>query len=123
MEAILIRVEELRLGKVIAEDIFANTQYPIIYKNTKVKPEHLRVFELFNLKTVLVHNEIEVEEPEIIEEKLDNPIPIDLPIQQSTSFEKSYLDGIAQLKKEFSNWEAGGRVDDKSKKYHNSVNG
>lgn len=110
LEAILIRVEELRLGKVIAEDIFANTQYPIIYKNTKVKPEHLRVFELFNLKTVLVHNEIEVEETEIIEEKLDNP-PVALPLQQSTSFEKSYLDGIGQLKKEFSNWEAGGRVD------------
>ncbi|MER2114379.1 MAG: HD-GYP domain-containing protein, partial [Solibacillus isronensis] len=101
MEAILIRVEELRLGKVIAEDIFANTQYPIIYKNTKVKPEHLRVFELFNLKTVLVHNEIEVEETEIIEEKLDNP-PVALPLQQSTSFEKSYLDRIVQLKKEFS---------------------
>ncbi|MCM3723671.1 HD-GYP domain-containing protein [Solibacillus isronensis] len=110
LEAILIRVEELRLGKVIAEDIFANTQYPIIYKNTKVKPEHLRVFELFNLKTVLVHNEIEVEEPEIIEEKLDNT-SVALPLQQPTSFEKSYLDGIGQLKKEFLNWEAGGRVD------------
>ena len=68
LEAILIRVEELRLGKVIAEDIFANTQYPIIYKNTKIKPEHLRVFELFHLKPVLVHNEIEVADTEIIED-------------------------------------------------------
>ena len=41
LEAVFMRVEELRLGKVIAEDIFANTQYPIIYKNTKVKSEHL----------------------------------------------------------------------------------
>ena len=38
LEAIFVKVEELRLGKVIAEDIFANTQYPIIYKNTKIKP-------------------------------------------------------------------------------------
>lgn len=113
LEAILLRVEELRLGKIIAEDIFANTQYPIIYKNTKVKPEHLRVFELFNIKTVLVHNEIEIEfeEIQLDEEKLDIP-PVDMPLQQYTcSFEKCYLDGIGQLKKEFSNWEAGGRVD------------
>ena len=53
LEATFIKVSELRLGKVVAEDIFANTQYPIIYKDTKVKSEHLRVIELFNLKTLL----------------------------------------------------------------------
>ncbi|MGN7477755.1 HD-GYP domain-containing protein [Solibacillus silvestris] len=110
MEAIFMRVEELRLGKIIAEDIYANTQYPIIYKNTKVKPEHLRVFELFNLKTILVYNDVEMEELKTNEENAETPAsPILLP--KYTGFEKYYNDAIAQLKKEFVNWEAGGKID------------
>lgn len=111
LEVAFMKVEELRLGKTIAEDIFANTQYPIIYKDTKVKPELIRVFELFNLKNVLVYQDVEVEElnestPEI---QAVQAIPVSLP--KYTSFEKYYNDAIAQLKKEFSNWEAGGKID------------
>ncbi|MEK4626671.1 MAG: HD-GYP domain-containing protein [Solibacillus sp.] len=108
MEAVFMKVEDLQLGKVIAEDIFANTQYPIIFKNTKVKHEHLRVFEIFNLNTILVYKDVEVEE--IIEAKIETQIiPLSLP--NYTSFEKYYNDAITQLKKEFTNWEAGGRID------------
>lgn len=107
LEAVYMRVEELRLGKVIAEDIFANTQYPIIHKNTKVKPEHLRVFELFNLNRILVFNDVKVEE--VNEEQQQQVAPVPLP--KYTTFEKYYNDAIAQLKKEFSNWEAGGKID------------
>ena len=106
LEAVFMRVEELRLGKVIAEDIFANTQYPIIYKNTKVKSEHLRVFEVFNLETVLVYNDVE----ELNEENLEN-LTIQVSLPKYTSFEKYYNDAIVQVKKEFSNWEAGGKID------------
>lgn len=46
METIYIPISELRVGKVISEDIFANTQYPIIFKNTIITHEHLPVFLL-----------------------------------------------------------------------------
>ena len=36
MEATYVNISELKLGKVVAEDIFANTQYPILLKNTKI---------------------------------------------------------------------------------------
>lgn len=110
LEAVYMRVEELRLGKVIAEDIFANTQYPIIHKNTKVKPEHLRVFELFNLNRILVFNDVKVEE--VNEEQQQQEVQAaPVPLPKYTTFEKYYNDAIAQLKKEFSNWEAGGKID------------
>ncbi|WP_274308674.1 HD-GYP domain-containing protein [Solibacillus daqui] len=108
MEAIDMKVEELRLGKVIAEDIFANTQYPIIYKDTKIKPEHLRVFELFNLNTVSVYNDASIEN--LIEDNLEIQAK-SVPLPKYTSFEKHYNDAIVQLKKEFINWEAGGKID------------
>lgn len=108
LEAINMRVEELRLGKVIAEDIFANTQYPIIYKDSKIKREHFRVFELFNLKAVLVYND--TNEESSTEENIEvQANSVSLP--KYTSFEKCYNDAIVQLKKEFLNWESGGKID------------
>lgn len=113
LEKVLMKVEDLRLGKIVAEDIFANTQYPIIYKNTKLKPDHMRVFELFNLKTALIYNEVETIKANQAEENEEihtaSSVPISLP--KYTSFEKYYNEGITQLKKEFSNWEAGGKID------------
>ena len=108
LEAIIMRTEEIRLGKVIAEDIFANTQYPIIYKDTKLKPEHLRVIDLFNLKTLLVYNDIEVIKSNEVNSEKDT---ITVPLPKYTSFEKYYNEGITQLKKEFLNWAAGGKID------------
>lgn len=108
LETVFTRVEDLRLGKVIAEDIFANTQYPIIYKNTKVETEHFRVFELFNIKTALVYQET-VEE--LLNEENEETVTISVPLPKYTSFEKLYNEAITQLKKEFSNWEAGGGID------------
>jgi HD-GYP domain-containing protein (c-di-GMP phosphodiesterase class II) len=108
LETVFMKVEELQLGKVIAEDIYANTQYPIIYKNTKVSTEHIRVFELFNLKNVLVYFDVVQEE---VSDGVRNiqVIPVSLP--KYASFEKYYNEAITQLKKEFSNWEAGGKID------------
>ncbi|WP_225223796.1 HD-GYP domain-containing protein [Solibacillus merdavium] len=108
MEAIVMRSEELKLDKVIAEDIFANTQYPIIYKDTKVKSEHLRVIDLFNLKTVLVYNDLEEIKSNAVNTEKDS---ITVPVPKYISFQKYYNDGITELKKEFLNWSAGGKID------------
>lgn len=108
LEAVFMRVEELQLGKVIAEDVFANTQYPIIHKDTKIKPEHLRVFELFNLKMILVYKDESLEE--LSENCLENEVT-SVSIPKYIAFETYYNDAVNQLKKEFSNWGAGGKID------------
>lgn len=109
-----IRVSELRLGKVVAEDIFANTQYPIVYKNTKINHEHLQVFDAFRIASILVYNDEVTNNP--LEHLMDNeltPSPLATigQLPKLSSFEKYYLDAIEQLKKEFSNWQAGAKVD------------
>ena len=114
LEATFVKVSELRLGKVVAEDIFANTQYPIVYKNTKINHEHLHVFNAFRISNVPVYKGIEQhdsqEQGEFPEEAGSTIIP-EIQLPMFNSFEKYYLDAIQQVKKEFSNWEAGGKVD------------
>ena len=67
MEATYVNISELRLGKVVAEDIFANTQYPILFKNTKITHEHLHVFKAFNILKVLVFKDLQ--DPVAIEDE------------------------------------------------------
>lgn len=113
LEATFIKVSELRLGKVVAEDIFSNTQYPIVYKNTKINHEHLLVFNAFRISNVLVYKEIEQNDSQEQEEfsgETGTVIP-DIQLPMFNSFEKYYLDAIQQMKKEFSNWQSGGKVD------------
>lgn len=108
-----IRVSELNLGKVIAEDIFVNTQVPIVYKDTKVTHEHLHIFKVFNIRTVLIYIEEDV--------KLGlNELDLDVDLSNYTnilrpanfnSFEKLYNDAVSSFKKDFKNWSAGSKVD------------
>lgn len=110
MEATFVKVEELRLGKVIAEDIFANTQYPIVYKNTQISYEHIHVFNAFSIGSVLVYKD---ESEEELEQQLlkDDNVQITTKVTQLNTFEKYYKDAIQQFKREFSNWEAGAKIE------------
>lgn len=105
METIHVPISELRVGKVISEDIFANTQYPIIFKNTIISHEHLQVFFAFNISRVPVYKDgietrTEVKETDLV-----------VPIDSVPTFKKVYDNSVEQLKKEFKNWEAGAKVD------------
>lgn len=106
LETVVMRVEELRLGKIVAEDIFANTQYPIIYKNAKINYEHFRIFEVFNVKEILIYKEKELESSK--EKQLEETI---ITIPKHTSFDTYYNDAITQIKREFGNWQAGAKID------------
>lgn len=108
MEATYMNVSDLRVGKVIAEDIFANTQYPIIFKDTKVTYEHLHIFKAFRIHSVLIYKD------EMPNTK-DNPNEVSSiivpPIINTNTFETYYTDAIQQLKKEFLNWQSGAKID------------
>lgn len=112
METISVNVENLKLGVIIAEDIFANTQNPIIRKDTKITYEHFHIFNAFNITKVSV-----------LTEQGNSPIDStdsigELPntynkAQLSTEvpFEEKYIHAVSQYKREFQNWESGAKVD------------
>ncbi len=104
----LVRVSDLRLGSIIAKDIKANTQYPIIYKNTKITREHLPVLQAFQISQVpVITSSIEAKENDAtISEEQENIVAT----VASTPFEKKYRDVVEKFKVEFSNWESGSNV-------------
>ncbi|MFJ5766871.1 HD-GYP domain-containing protein [Lysinibacillus sp. NPDC093210] len=107
METVHVPISELRLGKVISEDIFANTQYPIIFKDTVVSHEHLQVFSAFNISRAPVYKD-NVKDVLVETEK-----EIDFVIQPEAipTFKRVYDNSVEQFKREFKNWEAGAKVD------------
>lgn len=108
MEARYVNVSDLRLGKTVAEDIFANTQFPIILKNTKLTHDHMQVFKAFNISSVLVYKD-----PITNEDEEDNGNTMFSNTSQSNifNFERQYDEAIQYIKKEFTNWQAGARID------------
>ena len=109
MEATFVNIDELRLGKIVADDIFANTQYPIVYKNTTINYEHLDVFKAFQIKMVPVF----VDDLSIEEGLLEgNEVTIQpAPLPKVHLFEQNYNNAITQFSKDFKNWESGAKVD------------
>jgi len=105
METIHVPISELRVGKVISEDIFANTQYPIIFKNTIISHEHLQVFFAFNISRVSVYKDGTDHQSEV------NDTELVAPHEAVPTFKRVYDNSVEQFKKEFKNWEAGAKVD------------
>lgn len=112
MTTTYVRVQELKLGSVVAEDIFANTQTPIIYKNSKVTHEHLHVFKAFSISSVLIYMENNLKQN--LNEDLEAHTTFTSLTSSTASyitFDKLYTDAVTTYKKEFSNWSAGAKVD------------
>ena len=116
MEHLNVRVSELKLGSVIAEDIFANTTYPIIRKDTKVTRELFTVFQAFQITKVSIlsadpFNKTEEEvqkESDMDKEKLANSPNMIVIKREFTSL---YNQAVQDYKKEFMNWQSGSKVD------------
>ena len=100
-----VPVMQLRVGEVIAEDILANTKFPIVAENTKLTYEHLHIFDVFNITQVPVLRAID-EMLEITQEEkaITN-------VKPALIFKRVYAECIVQFKKEFKGWEAGAKVD------------
>ncbi|KGR79892.1 HD-GYP domain-containing protein [Ureibacillus manganicus] len=108
MEATYVNVDESYLGKIVAQDIFANTHNPIVTRNSIITSELLHVFKVFNISKVLIFkDDISEKEKKNVEnnnasktiEIIENP------------FKKSYQEAIVQFKREFSKWQSLARVD------------
>ncbi len=107
LETTQVNVAELNVGQTIADNIFANTQFPIIYKDTKVTYEHLHILNVFNIKSIPVYQQLsgKSKATDAVE---SHSIQL---AEKVASFEKSYANAIQQFKKEFFNWESGAKID------------
>ncbi|TSI11131.1 HD-GYP domain-containing protein [Lysinibacillus sp. BW-2-10] len=112
MEAINVTLNELRIGKVIAEDIYANSPYPIVLKNTKVTSEHLHVLKAFHIFKIpiLIENDPKTNKGGQTVEETSEVIQIQLP-PVVDRFEKNYRDAVEEFKKLFNGWGGGTKVD------------
>ncbi|MGE7923769.1 HD-GYP domain-containing protein [Viridibacillus arvi] len=112
MSATLVKVADLRLGSIVAEDIMANTQYPIVYKDTKITREHLIVFQAFQISKipVLTTSIVEKKEKEItlVPETVKED---EVVVESMTPFANQYGKSVAEFKAEFFKWQAGSKVD------------
>lgn len=109
-----IRVGNIRPGITIIEDIFANTKFPIIRKNTEVTAEHIEVLHAFGIKVVKVKEQIVPKEKPLKEIDIGsiNPDEILAKIQiDEEEIKRQYNDAVTHYKKEFSGWRAGIRPD------------
>ncbi|MBK3496833.1 HD-GYP domain-containing protein [Viridibacillus sp. YIM B01967] len=112
MDATLVRVADLRLGSIVAKDILANTQYPIVYKNTKITREHLPVFQAFQIPRIPVITEsiVETKENTGTEQVLET-VEEKIVVENITPFVSQYNKSIEEFKVEFSKWQAGSKID------------
>lgn len=104
MENKIVGLENLKLGSILAEDILANTVYPIAYVNTKVDREMLFALKAFNIHKVSIKKGSL--EDDLKKEEVNKPIA-----KKKESFEILLTENIMKFKVEFTNWEAGAKVD------------
>lgn len=110
MKITMVHINNLDFGDIVGKDIYANTRYPIVAKNTPITSELLHVFRAFNIQEVPIlfdekkkrvsNKKVDKEESVIAEQ--DN---------QLSTFGKEYLANLEIFKKEFSKWEAGAKID------------
>ena len=110
METTYVNSNNLRIGKVVAEDVFANTKYPIINKNTKITDEVMHILKAFHILKVPVLLEEDENPLAPIDEITGISINITVP-KPVMSFEKIYLDAVEEFKKVFFDWESGSKID------------
>lgn len=113
MATMYVNTKELRIGNVIAEDIFANTKYPIVYKNTKITHEHLQVFKVFNVEKILVSSEVSETSKSVknISHEKSNELEEIKTTPSADEFYEKLCHAVEELKKLFVNWEAGSKID------------
>lgn len=116
LEHLQVRVSELKLGSVIAEDIFANTPYPIIRKDTKITREHFQVFQAFQITKVSItivdpfnKPDEEIQKVSVLEKDQLTNSPSMIVVKRK--FTSLYNQAVQDYKKEFLNWQSGSKVD------------
>ncbi len=114
MTEIYVKTSDLRPGIITSEDIFVNTIYPILRKDTELSPEHIKVLNAFSVKKVKVQERLVVKREDVYDDN-EGPVNPDdvlakIPMKQA-DLQTRYSDAVHNYKKEFLGWRAGVRPD------------
>lgn len=104
----LVKLSDLQLGAMVAKDIMANTQYPILYKNTKITGEHFPVLKAFQIEKIPIVDIKEADKAQQVQSVSSSIETIKETFKNS--FERKYNESVAKFKQEFLNWDAGSNV-------------
>ncbi|RHW36097.1 HD-GYP domain-containing protein [Lysinibacillus yapensis] len=111
METAYINLNDLRIGRIVAEDIFANTKYPIIHKNTLITPNHLNVLKAFHVLKVPIELDGNEKHQDFMNDDIEQEME-ELEIRPSAAtFEKRYNDAVEEFEKVFFSWESGAKIE------------
>jgi HD-GYP domain-containing protein (c-di-GMP phosphodiesterase class II) len=109
-----VKTSDLRPGIITSEDIYVNTIYPILRKDTELSPEHIRILNVFSVKNVKVQERLIVKKEDTYDDS-EGPVNPDdvlakIPMKQA-DLQTRYSDAVHNYKKEFLGWRAGVRPD------------
>ena len=110
MPEVSIKTTDLRPGIVISEDVFVNTNHPIIRRNTVILPKHLEVLKAFGVREVKIEEQIIVKRDEDLATESNFIDPDDVLATIPTvkiDLKTKYNETVQQYKKEFAKWKAG----------------
>ena len=114
MDSSFVNVRNIRPGNTIIEDVFVNTNFPIIRKNTKITAIHIEVLEAFGVKEVKIAKLV-IKRKEIVEDKNIQIVDPDEILEQleleKEVIQEYYNKAVKDYKKEFNAWRAGIKPD------------
>lgn len=114
MDSHTVKVRDIRPGNTLIEDVFVNTSFPIIRKNTTMTTEHIEVLRAFGVR------QVKIEQQAITREEFTNSengkvinggeLLLQLELERENIQEK-YNTAVKEYKKEFISWRAGTKFD------------
>jgi len=106
-----IRVESLKEGCVLEEDVMGMTNSPIIPKETIIDKDHINILLSFKVNEVNVKNKL-ADGTIFKMENSENKVPLEVKSasKPETSFQEQYNDAVKKYKSDFKNWESGASI-------------
>ncbi|KGX85671.1 HD-GYP domain-containing protein [Pontibacillus litoralis] len=105
-----VHPSQLEAGNIIVKDVWGYTNYPIISKNTVVKPIHITILHKFLIDEVEISHRFADGETIKNIETLEEESPATEQVYE-TSFIHHYLETVQKYKLMFRQWQAGSPVD------------
>lgn len=110
----IIKVEELQNGSILAEDIYIRTNRPIITAKTVLEEEHIKILKAFLVKEIVIEN-TQIDGTKIMESS--SSIPKQIREEKKNDFLELFLQTVQLYKKEFISWQSGLSVNIANVKY------
>lgn len=100
----IVNVEELKNGSILAEDIYIRTNRPIITAKTVLEEEHIKILKAFLVKEIAIEN-TQVDGTKFFESSSATRKQISE--EKKNDFLDLFLQTVQLYKKEFISWQSG----------------